>query len=39
MKNIFNKLHKASEDAAPVIKGDKVPGMHFNPLQHENLRC
>ena len=38
MKNIFNKLHKASEDAAPVIKGDKVPGMHFNPLQHDEVQ-
>jgi hypothetical protein len=38
MKNIFDKLHKASEEAAPVIKGDKVPGMHFNPLEHDSVQ-
>ena len=38
MKNIYDKLHKASEDAAPVIKGDKVPGMHFKPLQHDEVQ-
>ena len=38
MKNIFDKLHKASEEAAPVVKGDKVPGMHFNPLEHDEVQ-
>ena len=38
MKNIFDKLHKASVEAAPVIKGDKVPGMHFNPLEHDSVQ-
>lgn len=35
--NIYQKLHKASSEAGGVVKGDKVPGMHFNPLQHDEV--
>lgn len=36
--NIYQKLHKASCEASGVIKGKKVPGMHFNPLQHDEVQ-
>ena len=35
--NIYQKLHKASSEAGGVVKGNKVPGMHFNPLQHDEV--
>ena len=38
MKNIFDKLHKASQEASPVVKGNKVPGMHFHPLEHDEVQ-
>jgi len=39
MSNVLIKLSKASADAAPVIKGERVPGMHFNPLQHDQVQA
>jgi hypothetical protein len=39
MSNVIKKLSKASVDAAPVIKGERVPGMHFNPLQHDEVQA
>lgn len=39
MSNVLSKLSKASADAAPVIKGERVPGMHFNPLQHDMVQA
>ena len=39
MSNVLIKLSKASADAAPVIKGERVPGMHFNPLQHDEVQA
>ena len=39
MSNVLSKLSKASADAAPVIKGERVPGMHFNPLQHDQVQA
>ena len=39
MSNVQSKLSKASADAAPVIKGERVPGMHFNPLQHDEVQA
>ena len=39
MSNVLSKLSKASADAAPVIKGERVPGMHFNPLQHDEVQA
>jgi len=34
-KNIYQKLHHACLEAKGVKKGDKVKGMHFNPLEHD----
>ena len=34
-KNIYQKLHQACLEAKGVKKGDKVKGMHFNPLEHD----
>ena len=39
MSYVLSKLSKASADAAPVIKGERVPGMHFNPLQHDEVQA
>ena len=39
MSNVLSKLSKASADAAPVIKDERVPGMHFNPLQHDEVQA
>ena len=39
MSNVLSKLSKASADAAPVIIGERVPGMHFNPLQHDEVQA
>ena len=36
--NMYDKLHKASKEAETVVKGNKVPGMHFNPLQHDEVQ-
>ncbi len=36
--NIYQKLHKAACVAGGVAKGKKVPGMHFNPLQHDEVQ-
>ena len=36
--NIYQKLHKAACEAGSVEKGKKVPGMHFNPLQHDEVQ-
>ena len=36
--NIYQKLHKAACEAGGVSKGKKVPGMHFNPLQHDEVQ-
>ena len=36
--NIYQKLHKAACEAGGVTKGKKVPGMHFNPLQHDEVQ-
>lgn len=36
--NIYQKLHKASCEAGGVVKGKKVPGMHFNPLQWDEVQ-
>ena len=38
MKSIYTKLYQASIDADPVKKGDKVAGMHFNPLLHDEVQ-
>ena len=38
MKSIYTKLYRASLDADPVKKGDKVAGMHFNPLLHDEVQ-
>ena len=37
-RNIYQKLHKAACEAGSVEKGKKVPGMHFNPLQHDEVQ-
>ena len=36
--NIYQKLHKAACEAGGVAKGKKVPGMHFNPLKHDEVQ-
>ena len=36
--NIYQKLHKAACEAGGVAKGKKVPSMHFNPLQHDEVQ-
>ena len=36
--NIYQKLHKAACEAGGVAKGKKVPGMHFNPLLHDEVQ-
>ena len=38
MKNIYQKLHQACLNAGGVKKGEKVKGMHFNPLQHDAVQ-
>jgi len=35
VKNIYQKLHQACLNAGGVKKGEKVKGMHFNPLLHD----
>ncbi len=35
--NIYQKLHKAACEAGGWQK-EKVPGMHFNPLQHDEVQ-
>ena len=36
--NIYQKLHTAACEASGVVKGKKVPGMHFNPLLHDEVQ-
>ena len=36
--NIYQKLHKAACEAGGVVKGEKVKGMHFNPLLHDEVQ-
>ena len=36
-KNIYQKLHSACIEAGSVKKGEKVKGMHFNPLLHDTV--
>ena len=38
MKNIYQKLHRACLNAGGVKKGEKVKGMHFNPLLHDAVQ-
>lgn len=38
MKNIYQKLHQACLNAGGVKKGDRVKGMHFNPLLHDAVQ-
>ena len=38
VKNIYQKLHQACLSAGGVKKGEKVKGMHFNPLQHDAVQ-
>jgi len=37
-KNIYQKLHDACLSATGVKKGAKVNGMHFRPLQHDDVQ-
>ena len=37
-KNIYQKLHQACLEAKTVVKGTKVKGMHFNPLEHDAVQ-
>jgi hypothetical protein len=37
-KNIYQKLHQACLDAKGVKKGNKVSGMHFHPLEHDETQ-
>lgn len=36
--SIYQKLFNACVNAKSVIKGDKVKGMHFNPLEHDEVQ-
>ena len=38
MKKIYQKLHQACLNAGGVKKGEKVKGMHFNPLLHDAVQ-
>ena len=38
MKNIYQKLHQACLNAGGVKKGERVKGMHFNPLLHDAVQ-
>jgi len=38
MKNIYQKLHQECLNAGGVKKGEKVKGMHFNPLLHDAVQ-
>jgi len=38
VKNIYQKLHQACLKAGGVKKGEKVKGMHFNPLLHDAVQ-
>ena len=37
-KNIYQKLHDACLSATGVKKGNKVNGMHFRPLLHDDVQ-
>ena len=36
--NIYKKLHNACNTASAVKNGNKVKGMHFNPLLHDEVQ-
>ena len=38
VKNIYQNLHQACLSAGGVKKGEKVKGMHFNPLLHDAVQ-
>ena len=38
VKDIYQKLHQACLSAGGVKKGEKVKGMHFNPLLHDAVQ-
>ena len=38
MKEVLRKLHKACSEAGNVKKGEKVRGMHFNPLLADDVK-
>lgn len=35
--NIYQKIYNACMRAGSVVKGEKVKGMHFNPLNHDSV--
>ena len=37
-RNIYQKVHSACLSATGVKKGAKVKGMHFRPLQHDDVQ-
>ena len=37
-RNIYQKLHDACLEAGSVKKAEKVKGMHFNPLLHDDVQ-
>ena len=37
-RNIYQKVHSACLSATGVKKGDKVNGMHFRPLLHDDVQ-
>ena len=39
MKEVLIKLHKACEEAGNVKKGERVRGMHFNPLLADDVKA
>jgi len=39
MKEVLSKLHKACEEAGNVEKGERVRGMHFNPLLADAVKA
>ena len=39
MKEVLSKLHKACEEAGNVKKGERVRGMHFNPLLADDVKA
>ena len=39
MKEVLRKLHKACSEAELVAKGERVRGMHFNPLLADSVKA
>ena len=39
MKEVLSKLHKACSEAESVAKGERVRGMHFNPLLADDVKA